>query len=310
MAEPADKKENKKEKEPDAKIIDWLTSLKEISERMSTIVKPLPGYENLVNEAVLPLSSAGSQASQFLSNLKAGIPFNRTELWDFASGSNTLRQVSIDPSYLKREGIANYRRFFESAITPAATEGKEIALNLGHDIDADDASEEMQDFHESLGAAQFVAVGLEETAKEVAGKGKNLLSRIEAWLGSISENIRRIKDRIGHTLTGTVGKIADEVIGALNEFTSTVKGAGAAMVSAFSKLCRLVGNLLLRILSGIFDFIRRIQGIARDKGFPLTDVTLELEGAGVDVTVIAGFPIPIPKLKPPKITMKFGATKS
>jgi hypothetical protein len=302
MDEPA----TKAKKEPEPLIIDWLTKLKKINQRIESVIQPLQENKDLVREAVMPLVSAGSQASEFLSSLKAGVQPSLVEMWDFASGSQLL-QPSIPQSYLKSKSFADYQDFLVREVAPVVEEGKEVAKTLQEQLDPAKAAREMQDFHESLGAAQFVSVSLEETAREVGKKEKNLLARIETWLGSISDNIGKIKDKIGHTVAGTVRGIADEALGALVEFKSALKTGGQAVVNAFRELCKFVGNLLLRILSGLFDFITRIQAIAKDKGFPLSDVTLELEGAGVDVAVVAGFPFPVPKFKPPKITMKFGA---
>ena len=100
--------------------------------------------------------------------------------------------------------------------------------------------------------------------------------------------------------------MAGETLAALGKFKDLVKSGAGTIADAFRGLCSLVERLLLGVLSGLFDFIRHIQSIAKKKGFPLSDVTLELEGAGVDVAIVAGIPFPIPKFKPPKITMKFG----
>src|SRR5439155_17270885 len=110
MDEPAKKDEK-------SLIINWLTKLKETNERIGGIIQPLQENSELVREAMMPLVSAGSQASEFLSSLRAGVQPNPVEMWDFATGSQLL-QPFIPPEYLKSERVANYQALIAREVAP------------------------------------------------------------------------------------------------------------------------------------------------------------------------------------------------
>ena len=290
----------------------WVDSVVSLNDQLSLVAKPVQEFRDQVQLAVSPITSAGSQAKEISKSLELGV-LNIGKYWDFVSSGSLFLNPPVSPSMIDSAVRDRFSALFVTQLPEIQKQARAAEKELAKEMTEEDAARDFQDYQESIENANILSAGLDTMAREIAKRKRSLTNRISGirtdmishWAETLKENLQNIKAKIGQSLAGLVGTLAQKSIDALSDLRTKVAKGFDELAVAFKKLCGFIETLFVKIISGLFDFVRRIQSLAKTKKFTLKEVTLEIEGAGVEITTIAGFPIPIPKIKPPKISLKF-----
>jgi predicted nucleotidyltransferase len=104
------------------------------------------------------------------------------------------------------------------------------------------------------------------------------------------------------TIIGSVGK---KLASSIKELEETI---GKKIVEFAARLKSFVENVhefALSLIRRMFGFVEDIQKIAKENNWNMKQIVIEMPSCDVKVLLIAGFPIPIPKISVPKLAVTF-----
>jgi len=171
--------------------------------------------------------------------------------------------------------------------------------------DSRDASSRVSEYYDAVIEAQEVSGLMSSVAEDIVSiQSKNtkpLQEKIFAVFSIIEDKIKKIID----TIKGSFKSLMEKVKDALNEFKKNVKEGAKKITSVFKDFAQKLSDLTVKVIEKIFGFVSWINTIANKKGFGISEISLKLPTAKVEVKNLLVIAVPVVTIETPEITFTF-----
>ena len=287
------------EKPPKGAFDTYMKMVKEISEPMKLVREISP-----ISSAAKELYATSLSVNELVTSIQVtGSIVNPARFFDSASAIQTLAVEA-----LSKPGKAS--RALEK-IEKESAKAKEKIKKL---LDPKSASARMMDYYSALADAEVISSSLVQIGnaikkapklrtkiKERIGFSK-LVDKISGWI----QGIINLLKRIGISLKGVIAGFDKKLLAAALKLKETIAAGIKITISKFRDLVKKFHNFMMYLIKKTFDFAAEVQKVAEEKKFPMKEIMMELPSYDLEIVNISGFPILIPKIRAPKLTITFG----
>lgn len=259
-------------------------------EKITKPIKKLGDIKSPLTE-VQDLLATGAAIDTMATNIRqTGSPVNSAALYDSASTIQTLSEsvlVRLDSEDAKI----------------VAEESKITAKAIRRDVDFEQANEHLFDYYQNVSDLAVVSKTIEEVCLKLAESKKP-----ETLWDMIKNFFRDLKSRITEVirrLSGIVGLIGQELASAVDELGKAIEAKMAQFVERLKSTMEKIHQLTLTLIRKMFKFLGEIQEIAKENKWSIKQILVEMPSCDVNVVTVIGFPVPIPKINTPKLTITF-----
>ena len=179
----------------------------------------------------------------------------------------------------------------------------------------DDASERIQDYNLAMAEVGLTSKYLTSMATDFSdlyedGAGKSILKKIIEKLSKIwnrsTKSISTIIDRMKEYVFDLGDDIKSHLIELQQSLSGTLKSTKNKITEIFEKISEKFHKLIEILLRKMFEFLNRFSSIAKTHGYGVTKIQVKLPSIRLKPHGL--FPIPIPTIDPPDITVDITAT--
>jgi len=253
-------------------------------------LKEIPQPPQVVKEIVASSNAAKGLISSFK---VTGVITNPALVFDSASTIETLSAKAAPIS----SGTVH------EALTKISLETAKAKTQIKAVVDQKNATEHILDYYKALSDSVLITRGLKEIGIAIK-ENKNAKSRGNKIKGWVEEIIDKIKS-IGTRLKAVIADFDKALLDAINDLKNHLGRTLSDIVAKFRALVAKFHEFALYLIRKMFDFVGEVQEIAEEKKFTMKEITMEVPSYDVEVLIIAGVPIPIPKIQTPKLTISF-----
>ena len=287
------------EKPPKGAFDTYMKMVKEISEPMKSVREISP-----ISSAAEELHATSLSVNSFVKSIQStGSIANPARFFDSASTIQILAAKALSKPSTASKALKKIEK--ESA------KAKEKIKKL---VDPKSASDRMMDYYSALADSEVISSSLMEIGnnikeatrlrmkiKERIGFSK-LADKIGGWIRGIINLVKRI----GTSLKEVIAGFETKLVAAALKLKETIAAGIKMAISKFRDLVKKFHNFAMYLVKKTFDFAAEVQKMAEDRGFPLIQIMMELPSYDIEIVNLSGFPIPIPKIRAPKLTMTLG----
>lgn len=184
-------------------------------------------------------------------------------------------------------------------------EAERTEESLIDNSNAEDASSRVSEYYDAVIEAQEISGLMSSVADDIVSiQSKNTKSIQEKILGVFSiieDKIKKIVATVKDSFKSLLGKVKDALI----EFKKNVKKGAKKIVSVFRDFAQKLSDLTAKVIEKIFGFVSWINTIANKKGFGISEISLKLPTAEVEVKNLIIIAVPVVTIQTPEITFTF-----
>lgn len=264
--------------------------VKKISEPM----KNLQEIKSPIAE-VQDLLATGSAISTMISNIQETSSLvNPAALFDSAS---TVQTVS--------EGILLRTDSEDARIV--AKESKKTAEAIRKEVDFAQANEHLFEYYTDMSDLAIASKTVENVAEELAksDKPESLWDIVKKFFGDLKSRIDGVIKRLG----GIIGVIGQELASVISKLGQAIGGKISQFAEKLKIVVEKIHQFTLTLIRKMFRFLGEIQEIAKENKWSIKEIFVEMPSCDVNVVTVVGFPIPIPKINTPKLTITFAPSQ-
>lgn len=254
-------------------------------------LKALEGIKSPLAE-VQDLLATGSALGSTISTIQqAGSMTNLASLYDSVSTIQTLSKNALV-------------RFDSAELRKIAKESTKTAEAISGIIDFDQSNTHLFDYYKDMSDLAVVSKSLGEVCRNLSSNKANektLWPLIKNWFSDIKARARHVIERLKDIL-GTIG---EKLTTALEDLEKTIEGAIETFADKLRSFSETVHEFALNIVSKMFRFVEEIQKLAQANKWNIREISVEMPSCEVEVFTVAGFPIPVPKISTPGLTIAF-----
>jgi hypothetical protein len=189
-------------------------------------------------------------------------------------------------------------------------EAEKLRENSEENTTPDDVGDEVADYILAASSSQIISAEIVEIGRELNGHGDvekvNMITEsiyakapeLERPAGKAQSIASKFKNAIEKFKTALEMKskdLAGKIVGEVK----------ATLTSLLKKAADLLQEFFSRLIGAFFGFASWVQGVAKNKKFSMTELTLELPSLEFNILMVGSCPLPLPKLATPKLAAKF-----
>ena len=182
------------------------------------------------------------------------------------------------------------------------------------ETEIDDASARIQDYNRTMAEVGLTSKYLTTMATDFSdlyndGADKSILDKIKEKLSHLWNRITKSISTIIDRMKEYVFDLGDDIKSHLSELQKSLSGkidfAKKKITEIFEKISEKFHNMIEILLQKMFEFLSRFSSIAKDHGYGVTKIQVKLPSIKLEPHGL--FPIPIPTIDPPDITVDISA---